>query len=351
MCCSGTLKVLLAVVGLLIVCTMSESGSVPRQRTRTEKGKLYQQGVEKVECERLKKRLTRQESLLRILMTSPGNRKKVNHESVEYDKTFADSVAAYGCFGELMESDEERISARQSLDELDSMVFEFKKEIYEWLSALEDAPGSRAMSEKSLIHSIRPSVRSNRTGSVEQESRHTVISNHSRKSYLEQKVETAGLRAEASVLKKTREAELKAEMLRYDQRIKKAEAMERVLAEGYEEGREGNTVQTQKLDESLLGVLKLQNAPKVNVDVFSGDMLEYQYFVATFREVVERVVPDERGRLTRLIQFTSGEAKELVRHCIHDDSNTCYSHAMSLLEKHYGDPHRIACAYLKELRQ
>ena len=101
---------------------------------------------------------------------------------------------------------------------------------------------------------------------------------------------------------------------------------------------------------SLMQNLQIQNAPKVDIDCFSGNILEYQYFVATFREVVERCVPDERGRLARLIQHTSGEAKELIRHCIHDNPTSCYSNAMSLLRKQYGDPHRISVAYLKELR-
>ena len=56
-------------------------------------------------------------------------------------------------------------------------------------------------------------------------------------------------------------------------------------------------------DRTVLQVLQLQSAPKVDIDVFSGEILEYQYFVETFREVVERVIPDERGRLTRLNQL------------------------------------------------
>ena len=41
----------------------------------------------------------------------------------------------------------------------------------------------------------------------------------------------------------------------------------------------------------------------------------------------------------------------MIRHCINDDKSTCYTLAMKLLEQHYGDPHRIASAYLKELGQ
>ena len=224
-------------------------------------------------------------------------------------------------------------------------------------------------------------------------SRGSAASNLSRKS-LEQKAEAAGLRAEAAVLKRKREAELEAELLEFDQKIKRAEAMEKVYAEGEERveeeaGREEdefarlrkrhkkangvrvkglkerkklrkqrkhkevetNVNSSQSFDETLLKVLQIQSAPKVNIDTFSGEVLEYQYFIETFREVVERTIFDERGRLTRLIQSTTGEPKELIRHCIHEDKDSCYTQAMDLLKRHYGDPHRIATAYLKELRQ
>ena len=58
-------------------------------------------------------------------------------------------------------------------------------------------------------------------------------------------------------------------------------------------------------------------APEVEVDKFSGNPLEYQYFSAMFKEVVERKIESPVGRLTRLIKFTDGETKNLIKHCIH----------------------------------
>ena len=63
-------------------------------------------------------------------------------------------------------------------------------------------------------------------------------------------------------------------------------------------------------------LLKQQGAPEVEIDVFSGDPLEYHYFMEIFKEVVEKRIEDPRGRLTRLIKCTSGEAKDLIKHCI-----------------------------------
>ena len=100
----------------------------------------------------------------------------------------------------------------------------------------------------------------------------------------------------------------------------------------------------------MMEMLKLHSAPKVDIDVFSGDPLEYIYFVANFKDMVENVVADQRGRLNRLIQYTSGEAKELIRHCVHNDPLHCYDDALALLEREYGNPLRIACAYMDKLK-
>ena len=58
---------------------------------------------------------------------------------------------------------------------------------------------------------------------------------------------------------------------------------------------------------------------------------------------------DQRGRLTRLIKYTEGEPKDLIKHLVHDTVE-CYTKAINLLDKEYGNPHLISCTYIKELR-
>ena len=60
---------------------------------------------------------------------------------------------------------------------------------------------------------------------------------------------------------------------------------------------------------------------------------------------------DQRGRLARLIKYTSGDAKELIKLCIHDDPIHCYDNAFSLLDKEYGNPNRVSSKFLKQLRE
>ena len=90
------------------------------------------------------------------------------------------------------------------------------------------------------------------------------------------------------------------------------------------------------LNEVLSKLVDLQmsySAPDIDIDIFSGDPLEYCYFRATFRDVVERKVTEPRGRLTRLLKYTKGDAKELIKHCIHEKESECFNKAIELLDE------------------
>ena len=105
-----------------------------------------------------------------------------------------------------------------------------------------------------------------------------------------------------------------------------------------------------KLNELMIKTLKLQSAPKVEIEPFSGDPLEYSYFMENFKDVVENLIDNPKQRLVRLLKYTQGDAKELIKHCVHEDQENCYKEALRLLEKDYGDPLRMACAYLEKLK-
>ena len=65
-------------------------------------------------------------------------------------------------------------------------------------------------------------------------------------------------------------------------------------------------------NEILCRLMKQQSAPEVDIDSFDGNLLNYRYFMAIFKEVVENRIDDPRGRLIRLIKCTKVEAKEPV---------------------------------------
>ena len=102
------------------------------------------------------------------------------------------------------------------------------------------------------------------------------------------------------------------------------------------------TAKTESLDNSqpatdvLYQLLQQQAAPEVNMEVFDGNLLDFKYFVSIFQEVVKTKLEDPRRRLTRLIQYTSGKAKDLVKNCIYLPSEVGYREGMKILYSRYG---------------
>ena len=63
----------------------------------------------------------------------------------------------------------------------------------------------------------------------------------------------------------------------------------------------------------IFKLFQQHGTPEVEVDKFSGNPLKYQYFSTIFKEVVEGKIQDLVRRLTRLIKFSDGEAKDLIK--------------------------------------
>ena len=66
--------------------------------------------------------------------------------------------------------------------------------------------------------------------------------------------------------------------------------------------------------------------------------------------MVQKKIDNPRGRLARLIRYTDGEPKEMIKHCIQQPASVGYKNARSLLEEKYGNPHYIVAAYRKEIK-
>ena len=107
----------------------------------------------------------------------------------------------------------------------------------------------------------------------------------------------------------------------------------------------------QNITEMMCELLRQQLAPELDIDIFDGNPMDFHYFMAVFKEVVENKLTDSRGRLTHLIKFTKGEAKEIAKNCIQLPAKVGYKIAKRLLNERFGDPHRITAAYHKEIKQ
>ena len=67
-----------------------------------------------------------------------------------------------------------------------------------------------------------------------------------------------------------------------------------------------------------------------------------------FKELVEKRIEDPIGRLTRLIEYTTGEGKDLIKHCIQKSLSERYKYALELLRIGYGDPLKVLATYRKK---
>ena len=77
---------------------------------------------------------------------------------------------------------------------------------------------------------------------------------------------------------------------------------------------------------------------------FSADVMSYPAFIAAFETFIESKVDNSSERLYFLDQYTSGEAKELIKGCLQMKRGDPYKEARRLLKKHYGGPYKIASA-------
>ena len=86
--------------------------------------------------------------------------------------------------------------------------------------------------------------------------------------------------------------------------------------------------------------------PQPEISVFSGDPVEYSDFVRTFENLIESKTSSPNSRLYYLVQYTSGEVKELMQSCLSMDPKDGYKAARSLLKDRYGQSYKIATALI-----
>ena len=96
-------------------------------------------------------------------------------------------------------------------------------------------------------------------------------------------------------------------------------------------------------------VKQQETLPRRHVPVFDGNPLEYCTFIRAFETVIEAKEPDYSGRLYYLEQHTSGRPQEIVRSCLYMVPKEGYEKAKGLLERRFGQKHKIAMACLDQV--
>jgi len=91
--------------------------------------------------------------------------------------------------------------------------------------------------------------------------------------------------------------------------------------------------------------------PSLTLTKFTSNPLEYSTFTRSFESQVEGRVSANDVHLQYLEQYLQGEPKELIKGCLHLDSNSGYIEAKKLLKEKYRDPYKISNAYIKKINE
>ena len=112
-------------------------------------------------------------------------------------------------------------------------------------------------------------------------------------------------------------------------------------------------LKVQKKQASISEMIMVQQVrsslPSHKPPTFSGDSMEYSRFINAFESLIEYKVESPIERLYFLDQYTTGKAKEVIKGCIQMKSDDSYGQAKALLKKHFGDPFKVANAYIAKL--
>ncbi len=89
--------------------------------------------------------------------------------------------------------------------------------------------------------------------------------------------------------------------------------------------------------------------PAPELTKFSGDSMEFVSFVKSFNTKIVPNTGTDADRMEYLFQCMEGEPKKLIKSCTFMDGTEGYKEAMRLLHKTYGDPYKVATAYVEKV--
>ena len=90
--------------------------------------------------------------------------------------------------------------------------------------------------------------------------------------------------------------------------------------------------------------------PRVDIEVFDENSTMFHSFITLFDECVDKVTDNVQTKLTRLFQFTTGDAKEAIRSCVIVGGENGYLQARSILKKRFGNDHLVSTRLTQNLR-
>ena len=96
---------------------------------------------------------------------------------------------------------------------------------------------------------------------------------------------------------------------------------------------------------------KKASLPVKEPEVFSGDLLTYPMWKASFKALIEQKTSDPHEKLYYLNKYTSGEAKAAIHTLISIGTQDAYDKAQKILTDRYGNKFLVANAYRSKLEK
>ena len=96
-------------------------------------------------------------------------------------------------------------------------------------------------------------------------------------------------------------------------------------------------------------LISMLSLPKVEITPFDGDPLQYHAFMNSFKINVDRPGCDPHSKLTRLIAYTQGAAREAIQGFQIAGGDEGYEKALSRLRELFGSKHTVTQATVNSL--
>ncbi|XP_078344113.1 uncharacterized protein LOC144629778 [Oculina patagonica] len=89
--------------------------------------------------------------------------------------------------------------------------------------------------------------------------------------------------------------------------------------------------------------------PKPELNKFNSNPLEFWSFIRSFDNNIEKNSTDEGEKMTFLLQYCTGAARDAIKSCVTMDPALGYQEARKLLKDRFGHPFKIATAHLNQV--
>lgn len=81
----------------------------------------------------------------------------------------------------------------------------------------------------------------------------------------------------------------------------------------------------------------------------AGNPIEYWTFIRAFENLIKSKTSSQNACLHYLVQYTTGEVREIVESCLTLKEDLGYEEARNLMQKRYRKRYRIATGYIDKL--